>query len=88
MCADWEKGPVDLSIVERRARQGEPKNKGYLYGILCFFLYFVGLETNSKFFVQLAAGKIWEKGPVDLSIVEKRARQNRNLCGVAVQILF
>jgi len=25
--------------------------------------------------VQLAAGKIWEKGPVDLSIVEKRARQ-------------
>jgi len=31
------------------------------------------LETNSKFFVQLAAGKIWEKAPVELSIVERRA---------------
>ena len=24
MCADWEKAPVELSIVEKRARQGEP----------------------------------------------------------------
>jgi hypothetical protein len=29
-------------------------------------------KRNSKFFVQLAAGKIWEKAPVGLSIVERR----------------
>jgi hypothetical protein len=32
----------------------------------------VDSKRNSKFFVQLAAGKIWEKAPVELSIVEKR----------------
>jgi hypothetical protein len=39
--------------------------------------FIIGVEKreskrNSKFFVQLAAGKIWEKVPVALSIVEKR----------------
>jgi hypothetical protein len=40
--------------------------------VLGYFAYRQDLKRNSKFFVQLAAGKIWEKGPVDLSIAEKR----------------
>jgi hypothetical protein len=32
----------------------------------------MGIETNSKIAVQLAAGQFWEKGPVDLSIVERK----------------
>jgi hypothetical protein len=35
------------------------------------------LKRNSKFFVQLAAGKIWEKVPVALSIVEKKVLSPR-----------
>ncbi len=27
MCADWEKGPVDLSIAERKIPSGGPKRK-------------------------------------------------------------
>ena len=44
--------------------------------IVCsgIFILIADLKQSSKFFVQLAAGKIWEKAPVGLSIDEKKVR--------------
>jgi len=36
------------------------------------FLFCTGRETNSKFQTHARRAEIWEKGPVDLSIDEKR----------------
>jgi len=53
------------------------QNKSSPYWAALILLLWTGLETNSKFFVQLAAGKIWEKAPVDCSIVEKKVLSPR-----------
>ena len=37
------------------------------------FLFCTGRETNSKFQTHARRAEIWEKGPVDLSIDERRA---------------
>ena len=64
MCCDWEKAPVELSIVEKRVPDGPPKNTR-------MGVFFIS-GTRNELQEQRRMCCDWEKAPVELSIVEKR----------------
>ena len=44
MCADWEKGPVDLSIAEKRIPCSPPKQKAPIFSV--FFVFVMPFSQN------------------------------------------